>query len=155
MRRPVLAARRFLSQRRSAIHGRGVYARALIPADTRIVEYRGERISNAEADRRYPDDEFAAHHTFLFALDDDTMIDAAYGGNLARWINHSCDPNCEAVEEDGRIFIESIRDIPPGEELAYDYNYILPERHTPRMKKRFPCHCGAAACRGTILGKKR
>ncbi len=155
MRRPVLAARRFLSQRRSAIHGRGVYARALIPADTRIVEYRGERISNAEADRRYPDDEFAAHHTFLFALDDDTMIDAASGGNLARWINHSCDPNCEAVEEDGRIFIESIRDIPPGEELAYDYNYILPERHTPRMKKRFPCHCGAAACRGTILGKKR
>ena len=156
MRRPVLPVRRFLSLRRSAIHGQGVYARAPIPADTRIIEYRGERIPNAEAERRYPDDFSAAHHTFLFALDDDTtMIDAAYGGNLARWINHSCDPNCEAVEEDGRIYIESIRDIEPGEELAYDYNYILDERHTPRMKKRFPCRCGAPTCRGTILGKKR
>ena len=154
MRRPVLPVRRFLAMRRSAIHGRGVYARALIPADTRIIEYRGERIANAEADRRYPDDDSATHHTFLFAVDDDTMIDAAFGGNLARWINHSCDPNCEAVEEDGRIYIESIRDIEPGEELAYDYNYILPERHTAKLKRRFPCDCGAATCRGTILGKK-
>lgn len=155
MRRPVLPVRRFLSLRRSGIHGQGVYARAPIPAETRIIEYRGELVSNAEADRRYPDDESSAHHTFLFAVDDDTMIDASHGGNMARWINHSCDPNCEAVEEDGRIFIESIRDIAPGEELAYDYNYILPERHTARLKRRFPCHCGAASCRGTILGKKR
>lgn len=155
MRRPVLPVRRFLSVRRSGIHGRGVYARAPIPADTRIVEYRGERITNAEAERRYPDDFSGAHHTFLFAVDDEMMIDAAFGGNLARWINHSCDPNCEAVEEDGRMYIDSIRDIEPGEELAYDYNYILPERHTAKMKARFPCHCGAASCRGTILGKKR
>lgn len=155
MREPVLPVRRFLSVRTSGIHGRGVYARALLPEETRIVEYRGERITNAEAERRYPDDFSAAHHTFLFAVDDEIMVDAAFNGNLARWINHSCDPNCEAVIEDGRIYIESIRDIQPGEELAYDYNYILPERHTPRMKKRFPCHCGAASCRGTILGKKR
>jgi uncharacterized protein len=155
MRRPVLPVRRFLAVRRSGIHGRGVYARAPIPADTRIVEYRGERITTAEAERRYPDDVSAAHHTFLFAVDDDTMIDAAFAGNLARWINHSCDPNCEVVEEDGRLFIESIRDIEPGEELAYDYNYILPERHTAKMKRRFPCHCGAPTCRGTILGNKR
>lgn len=155
MRRDVLPVRRFLSLRRSGIHGQGVYARAPIPADTRVIEYRGERVSNAEADRRYPDDESAAHHTFLFAVDDDTMIDASFGENMARWINHSCDPNCEAVEEDGRIFIESIRDIEPGEELAYDYNYILPQRHTARLKRRFPCHCGASDCRGTILGKKR
>jgi SET domain-containing protein len=155
MRRPVLPVRRFLSVRRSGIHGRGVYARAPIPADTRIVEYRGERITTAEAERRYPDDFSAAHHTFLFAVDDDTMIDAAFGGNLARWINHSCDPNCEVVEEDGRLYVESIRDIEPGEELAYDYNYILPERHTAKMKRRFPCHCGAPSCRGTILGSKR
>lgn len=155
MRRHVLPVRRFLSLRRSGIHGQGVYARAPIPADTRVIEYRGERVSNAEADRRYPDDESAAHHTFLFAVDDDTMIDASFGGNMARWINHSCDPNCEAVEEDGRIYIESIRDIEPGEELAYDYNYILPQRHTAKLKRRFPCHCGASSCRGTILGKKR
>jgi SET domain-containing protein len=59
------------------------------------------------------------------------------------------------VEEDGRLYIESIRDIEQGEELAYDYNYILPERHTAKMKRRFPCHCGAPSCRGTILGNKR
>jgi SET domain-containing protein len=135
MRTPVLPVRPFLSVRRSGIHGRGVYARTSIPADTRIVEYRAERITTAEADRRYPDDFSAPHHTFLFAVDDDTMIDAAYGGNLARWINHSCDPNCEVVEEDGRLYIESIRDIQPGEELAYDYNYILPQR-PPRLRVR-------------------
>lgn len=156
MRRPVLPVRPFLALRRSAIHGSGVYARASIPAGTRIIEYRGERISNAEADRRYPDGAEGPHHTFLFALDDgETVIDATFGGNMARWINHSCDPNCEPVEEDARMYIESIRDIEPGEELAYDYNYILPQRHTPAQKRRFPCRCGAATCRGTILGKKR
>ena len=155
MRNPEPPLRQRLSLRNSAIHGRGVYARQPIPAGTRLVEYRGERISWEEAERRYPDDFTGPHHTFLFALDDGSMIDAAFGGNLARWINHSCDPNCEAVEEDGRIWIESIRDIAPGEELAYDYNYILEERHSPAMKKRFPCRCGAPACRGTILGKKR
>jgi uncharacterized protein len=155
MPNPDLTVRERLAMRGSAIHGRGVYARVPIPAGTRLVEYRGERISWEEADRRYPDDFTAPHHTFLFALDDGSMIDAAFRGNLARWINHSCDPNCEAVEEDGRIWIESIRDIAPGEELAYDYNYILEERHSTAMKKRFPCRCGAASCRGTILGKKR
>ena len=155
MRNPDLRVRQRLSLRTSAIHGKGVYAREPIPAGTRLVEYRGQRISTAEAEARYPDDFSGPHHTFLFAIDDDWMIDAAYGGNLARWINHSCAPNCEAVIEDGRIFIESIRDIAPGEELAYDYNFILDVRHSPAMKKRFPCSCGAFACRGTILGKKR
>ena len=152
---PVLNARRYLAMRRSGIHGRGVYAREAIPAGARIIEYRGERISNEEAERRYPDDFEGEHHTFLFAVDDDTMVDAAFSGNLARWVNHSCDPNCETVIEGGRIYLESLRDIAPGEELAYDYNYILPERHTPARKKRYPCRCGAADCRGTILGKKR
>jgi len=95
------------------------------------------------------------HHTFLFAIDDDVVIDAAVDGNAARWINHSCDPNCDAVIEDGRIWIETIRDVEPGEELAYDYAYILPERHTPTAKRRFPCSCGAARCRGTLLTSKR
>ncbi len=144
-----------LAIRRSGIHGRGVYARVLIPEGTRIVEYRGERITTSEADLRYPDDQSAPYHTFLFAIDDEFMVDAANAGNIARWINHSCDPNCEAVIEDGRIYIEAIDDIAPGEELAYDYNFILPVRHTPAMKKRFPCSCGEAACRGTMLGRKR
>jgi SET domain-containing protein len=107
---------------------------------TRLVEYTGERITPAEADRRYPDDAPGRHHTFLFAIDDDVVIDAAFGGNAARWINHSCDPNCDAVIEDARIFIEAIRDIAAGEELAYDYAYVLEERHTPAAKRRFPCN---------------
>jgi uncharacterized protein len=144
-----------LSLRRSRIHGKGVFARVPIPEGTRIIEYRGEKITNDEADARYPDDPTRQHHTFLFSIDDEVVIDAAFKGNMARWINHSCDPNCDAVIEGERIWIESIRDIAAGEELRYDYNFILPERHTPALKKRFPCVCGAPGCRGTILAKKR
>ena len=140
--------------RRSKIHGKGVFATRRIPKGTRLIEYKGERISWEEADRRY-DDSIQPHHTFLFAVDDKTVIDGGRYGNDARWINHSCDPNCEAVEEDGRIFIESIRDIEPGEELTYDYSYILDERHTAAVKARYPCYCGSPKCRGTILGNKR
>jgi uncharacterized protein len=140
--------------RRSPMHGRGVFARVPIREGTRIVEYRGERLTTAQAEARYPDDG-SPYHTFLFAIDDDVMVDAARGGNTARWINHSCDPNCEVVLEDGRLYVEAIRDIAPGEELAYDYNFILPVRHNPAMKKRYPCTCGAPGCRGTMLGKKR
>lgn len=147
--------RQSLVLRRSPIHGRGVYARIPIPEATRIVEYRGQVITNAEAEARYPDDPTVSYHTFLFALDDEHMVDAGRGGNIARWVNHSCEPNCEVVLDDGRLFIESIRDIAPGEELAYDYNFILPVRHSPAMKRRFPCTCGAEGCRGTMLGRKR
>ena len=141
--------------RASPMHGRGAFATRHIPAGTRLVEYAGERITPAEADRRDPDDAPGPHHTFLFAIDDDVVIDAGVGGNEARWINHSCDPNCDAVVEDGRIWIETIRDVAPGEELAYDYALVLPTRHTPAAKRRFPCRCGAATCRGTMLAKKR
>jgi SET domain-containing protein len=137
------------------MQGMGVFATERIPAGIRLIEYAGARLTPAEADARYPDVVGERHHTFLFAIDDDIVIDAAVDGNDARWINHSCDPNCDAVIEDARIWIETIRDIAPGEELAYDYAYELEERHTPAAKKRFPCHCGAATCRGTILTKKR
>ncbi len=139
----------------SPIQGLGAFATRPIRAGIRLIEYAGERLTPELADRRYPDDEAGRHHTFLFAIDDDVVIDAAVNGNEARFINHSCDPNCDAVIDDGRIWIETIRDIAPGEELAYDYAYVLDERHTPAAKKRFPCHCGAVTCRGTILGKKR
>lgn len=139
----------------SPIQGMGGFARVPIPAGVRIIEYAGQRLTPAEAEARYPDVEGERHHTFLFAIDDDVVIDAAFDGNDARFINHSCDPNCDAVIDAGRIWIESIRDIAPGEELAYDYAYILEERHTPAAKRRYPCRCGAATCRGTILAKKR
>lgn len=141
--------------RPSPVQGLGVFATQPISAGVRLIEYAGERLSPSEADARYPDDEAERHHTYLFAIDYDMVIDAAVDGNDARFINHSCNPNCDAVVEDGRIWIESIRDIKPGEELAYDYAYILDERHTPAAKRRFPCHCGSLNCRGTILAKKR
>src|SRR5687768_3160070 len=139
----------------SPIQGLGAFATQMIPSGTRLIEYAGERLTPAEADARYPAGADERHHTYLFAIDDDIVIDASVDGNDARFINHSCDPNCDAVVEDGRIWIETIRDVGPGEELAYDYAFVLPERHTPAAKRRYPCHCGSARCRGTILAKKR
>jgi uncharacterized protein len=140
--------------RASPIQGLGAFATELIPKGMRLIEYAGERLTTAQADARYPDDD-RRHHTFLFAIDDDVVIDAAVDGNDARFINHSCDPNCDAVVDNGRIWIETIRDVEPGEELAYDYAYELEERHSPAAKRRYPCSCGAENCRGTILVKKR
>ncbi len=141
--------------RPSPMQGLGAFATRAIPAGTRLVEYTGERLTPAEADARYPDVPDERHHTYLFAIDDDVVIDAAIGGNEARFINHSCDPNCDAIADEARIWIETIRDVAPGEELAYNYAYRLEQRHTPTAKRRYPCTCGAATCRGTILARKR
>jgi uncharacterized protein len=141
--------------RPSPMHGLGAFATRRIRAGVRLIEYAGERLTPAEADARYPDRPGEAHHTELFAIDDDIVIDAAVDGNDARFINHSCDPNCDAVIDDNRIWIETIRDIEAGEELAYDYAFVLEERHTPAAKRRYPCSCGAPNCRKTILAKKR
>jgi len=140
--------------RKSSIAGKGAFATRRIPKGARIVEYTGEKISADEADRRYPLDENASHHTFLFTLDEDTVIDAGVKGNAARFINHSCAPNCEAVIEDGHIWIEALKPIAPGTELVYDYQFVLDEPHTAKAKKLYPCACGAKTCRGTILAKK-
>ncbi len=137
------------------MQGLGAFATSPIPAGTRLIEYAGERLTPAEADARYPDVAGERHHTFLFAIDEDIVIDAAVDGNEARFINHGCDPNCDAVIDGHRIWIDAIRDIEVGEELAYDYAYVLEERHSPAAKRRFPCDCGASTCRGTILTKKR
>ena len=141
--------------RPSPMQGLGAFATRPIAAGTRLIEYAGERLTPAQSDARYPDVPGERHHTFLFAIDDDVVIDAAVDGNEARFINHSCDPNCDAVIDTGRIWIETIRDVAAGEELAYDYAYVLPERHTPAAKRRFPCRCGARSCRGTMLAQKR
>jgi SET domain-containing protein len=121
----------------------------------RVIEYTGERISHRQADRRYPSGRGWSAHTMLFTVDRKTVIDATRRGNSARWINHSCSPNCEALDDEGRIYIEAIRAIHPGEELTYDYNLRLDEAHTPAAKSEHPCYCGAQRCRGTLLGRKR
>lgn len=141
--------------RPSPLQGLGAFATRRIPGGTRFIEYAGERLTPDEADARYPDDDDERHHTFLFAIDEDVVVDAAVNGNEARFLNHSCDPNCDVVIDDGRLWIETLRDVERGEELVYDYAYVLEERHSPAAKRRYPCHCGAAACRGTILAKKR
>jgi hypothetical protein len=142
--------------RESAIQGFGVFAARKIKKGTRIIEYTGERVSDVEAAERYDDEAMDRHHTFLFAVDDDVNIDAAHGGNEARYINHSCDPNCEAVNEDGRIFIEAKRTIQPGEELAYDYQYQLDvDDIDDEVRARYACRCGTAKCRGCILEPKQ
>jgi uncharacterized protein len=142
--------------RPSPIAGIGAFATRPIRKGTRIIEYTGERISNAEADRRYDEDKMTSHHTFLFTLNRRTVVDAAVGGNEARFINHSCAPNCEAVIVDGkRIYIEAIKDLPPGAELVYDYQYERTGEHTAEDERFYACRCGAPECRGTILAPKK
>jgi SET domain-containing protein len=145
----------FVVVRHSRIHGRGVFAKVDIPKGTRIIEYTGERMSHEKADRLYGALHEGSSHTMLFAATDEVVIDGTKKGGPARWINHSCAPNCEAIEEEGRVFIDATRSIKAGQELGYDYNLVLEERHTPKLKREHPCHCGARNCRGTLLGKKR
>ncbi len=133
--------------RESAVHGRGVYAAQFIPEGTRIIEYTGQRVSWEAA----PDDENDPH-TFNFGLENGEVINPENGGNDARWINHCCDPNCEAIEEGNRIFIYAMRDIEAGEELFYDYAMEIDEPITEESKRKFACHCGASNCRGTMVG---
>jgi hypothetical protein len=137
--------------RRSVIQGRGAFAVTTIPKGTRIIEYTGERISHAEADKRYDAEAQGRHHTFLFIATQRTVVDARHEGNEAKYINHSCEPNCEAVIDGGRIFIEAVKRIRPGEELVYDYQYGRDGTETPEDEARYACRCGSRRCRGTIL----
>jgi hypothetical protein len=137
--------------RRSKIHGSGVYAAREIPKGTRIVEYLGERISHAQADARYEEKGQDDGHTFLFVVSSKVVIDAGVDGNDARFINHSCDPNCETVIEGGRVFIEALRDIRKGEELGYEYGLTWESTDDPDELANYACRCGAARCRGSML----
>ncbi|MBV8783536.1 MAG: SET domain-containing protein-lysine N-methyltransferase [Gammaproteobacteria bacterium] len=144
-------ARPALEVRDSPLHGLGVFATRRIRGGTRIIEYTGERISHAEADRRYDYKDARDAHTFLFIVDARTVIDAGAGGNEARFINHACAPNCESCIEDRRVFIEALRDIEPGEELTYDYQIQREPDDPPDIDLIFACRCGAAECRGSML----
>ena len=153
---------RRINVRNSAIHGRGIFAAADLPAGIRVIEYKGKVITDAKADRLY-DDSLDTGHTFLFTLNDKYIIDANQQGNSARWINHSCEPNCEAVihvdpdgnERKDRVFIETIKAVKAGQELTYNYGITLEVPHSKRLKKIWACHCGAKSCTGTLLQPKR
>ncbi len=120
-----------------------------------LIEYVGEIIEWSEALQRHPHDPQQPNHTFYFQVNETLVIDALVGGNSSRWINHACEPNCEADEQNGRIFIKALRNIKAGEELSYDYGLILDQAHSPKLKAQYPCWCGATGCRGTLLAAKR
>jgi SET domain-containing protein len=143
--------------RRSKVQGRGVFATRDVAEGERIVEYTGARISSDQADAQFPDDEgVRRHHTFLFAVDDEVVIDGSIGGNDARFINHSCDPNCEVVISRGRVYIHALRDIREADELFYDYWYVTDESYTLEdLRRIYPCRCGSAKCRGTLARPPR
>lgn len=148
--------------RRSKIHGSGVFAAKNIKKGEFIIEYKGLLRSHQEVDAAY-DGENETGHTFLFTLNEDFVVDANIKGNEARWINHSCDPNCDSEHVDAvdgdkskdRIEIKALRDIKAGEELSYNYGIRLGERHTPKLKKLWACLCGSPKCSGTMLQPKR
>ncbi len=133
------------------MHGKGVFAVSDFAQGETIIEYVGEIITWPEALRRHPHDPQDPHHTFYFHIDEGHVIDAKYGGNSSRWINHSCKPNCEPDEVNGRIFIKARRNILAGEELNYDYGLVVDEPLTDKLKAEYPCWCGAKKCRGTLL----
>jgi len=141
---------RYLKIAESRLGGLGVFTTRPIPKGTLLLEYLGERISHAEASERYYAAARPDAFVLLFTVDRKVVIDGGVGGRTARYVNHSCAPNCEADEIGGRIFISSICDIPAGAELTYDYNLQAP-RPLPRdWRQRYACRCGATRCRGTI-----
>lgn len=155
------AMRPRITVRRSPIHGNGVFANRTIAAETEIIEYRGRLLSHDEADERYGGN-VDEGHTYLFTLNDEFVIDGDDGGNSARWINHSCAPNCRALTIEhasgdprrDRIVIESLREIAEGEELSFDYGIRLDVAHTAKRKRIWACRCGSDACTGTMLKPK-
>lgn len=155
-------ANKKIEARKSDIHGNGVFAIAPIKKGEFVIEYKGKRRTHEEVDQEDSGD-VESGHTFLFTLNDEYVIDANHKGNRARWINHSCNPNCEAVfdEYEGknrkkdRVYIEAIRNIKPGEELTYNYGITLDEPHTARLKKIWGCKCGSKNCTGTMLQPKK
>jgi hypothetical protein len=146
-----LAQSDLVEVRRSNVHGLGVFATQRIVKGTRIIEYVGERVSHDEADRRYEVKDANDSHTFLFIVDSKTVIDAGTDGNDARFFNHSCDPNCESVVENKRVFIEAIRTVESGAELTYDYQIQREDDDPDNIDEVFACRCGFPQCRGTML----
>ena len=145
-----MATQPYYSVRTSKIHGRGVFARRPIRKGTRVIEYTGPIISTKEADKIGEKTENGHSHTMLFTVDENRVINGNEGGD-ARYINHSCSPNCEAIQDGDRIFIESLRSIKKGEEITYDYYLQVEGKITDKVKKEYACFCGSPNCRGTQI----
>ena len=140
---PVVAQTEWVEFRGSRIHGMGGYARKYIPKDTYVIEYLGEKISKEESERRCE-----ADNRYIFTYDDEHDLDGSVDWNLARWINHSCDANCETIDDEGNIWIAALRDIQAGEELTFNYCYDLDDF------RAHPCRCGSSKCVGYIVAEE-
>lgn len=138
--------------RSSDIAGKGAFALRRIPKNKRLIEYTGERVPHEVADARYDEEEKQGnYHTVLFSVDDKTVIDANVDGNDARFFNHSCGPNCTSEIVRKRVYLRTLREIMPGEELTYDYEIPNEGETEEEAFQKYPCHCGADNCRGTLL----
>src|SRR5207247_2773826 len=140
---PRAAVSNNLQGRRSPVHCRGLFATAPIRKRARIIAYTGRRILWSDVPEDLDD-----LRTYYFGLDDETkVIDPSVGGNEAQWINHSCDPNCKAIEDNrGRVFIEALRDICAGEELLYDYRLVIDVPRTREIEEESKCTCRSPKC---------
>jgi uncharacterized protein len=151
MKKSSLRRAPMIEVRKSRVHGYGIFALRRIRKGTAVIEYTGERVTHAVADARYADKPPHDGHTFLFTVDSRTVIDAGVDGNEARYINHSCAPNCETLVDGRRIFVHAIRTIRAGEELSYDYQIRRDRGDPPDIDRVFACRCGGGCCRGTML----
>lgn len=150
-------------KRNSKIHGKGVFATVPFKAGEEVIEYKGKLRGHADVDAQYAGKDTG--HTFLFLLNEVFVIDGNIGGNVAKWLNHSCAPNCKAwvIEDEGenpdprkeKVMIEALRDIAAGEELTYDYDISIEEPFTKKELELWVCRCGAPNCTGTMLKRKK
>ena len=157
---PKTLKKNFIEVQNSPLHGNGVFALENIHKGDCIIEYKGERISWKTALKRHPHDPLQPNHTFYFSLTNGKVIDGKVKGNDARWINHSCAPNCVAHELKDKndrlhVFLFAKKNIKSGEELFYDYCLDLEdEKPSKELKKDYLCKCGSKKCRRTMLSKK-
>jgi len=144
----------YIEVNKSSIHSTGVFATKDIHKRTKVIEYVGEKITKEESEKRA--DEVLNNHkknknngaVYIFELNKKYDIDGNVPYNLAKYINHSCNPNCETEIIKGHIWIIAIKDIKKGEELTYDYGYDLEDY------KEHPCHCKSKNCVGYIIAEE-
>lgn len=147
--------RDFIRVGKSRIEGTGVFAKRNIPKGTRIIEYMGKRKSLSR--QLVEISEGKPTHIYTFRLSEHTVIDGALNGNEARFINHSCNPNCETYTFDDKVYIYAMRDIKRGEELSYDYHLGTSMRGGMKQidKSLYVCRCGSPHCTGTMISEKK
>lgn len=150
---PIATRGEYWFVKKSKLHGRGLFARKDIPKGTKIIEYKGTRMPPEDLpdiDESKPE----AHHTVIFTLDSGWLVDASRRGNAAQFANHSCNPNCETIEENERIYIRSLKRIPKGSEILYDYHLYLAGPFKKEWLEDYVCHCGSKKCRKIMLNRK-